>query len=142
MKLPKKEYKKIDGLSCIITMTAGYPQNNEIRTYPDGFKRNPAKDIIIGDAASDNLIEAVRIAPSAVNLQPWLIEKTGNRYNFYLRPPKSIMDKMIGKMRYIDIGIAMAHLFIQAKADGLNVSFDFNGKDINQGKFIAGILTG
>jgi hypothetical protein len=138
MKKPKNNFKSADGLDCIITMTAGYPQNAETRVHPDDFDRKTARDIVVGDAASDpdTLIEAVRIAPSAINLQPWLIEKIDNRYNFYIRKPKSIMEKMIPAMRHIDMGIAMAHLFVQAKADGHNVSFGFEGKDIKQGAYI------
>ena len=142
MKQPRKKYKNRDGLYCVITMTAGHPKNAETRVYPDGFDRKAAGDIIVGDTVPDRLIEAVRIAPSAVNLQPWLIEKIDNKYNFYIRPSKNIMEKMLGKMRNIDIGIAMAHLFIQAKADGLDVSFGFEGKNTEQYKYIAGIVAG
>jgi nitroreductase len=87
----------------------------------------------------DSLIEAVRIAPSAVNLQPWLIEKAGNKYNFYIRPPKGMIERLIKDMRHVDMGIAMAHLFIKAKADGANVSFSFEGKSIKQGGYIASL---
>jgi hypothetical protein len=47
---------------------------------------------------------------------------------------------MIGKMRHIDMGIALAHLFVKAKAQGKQVSFDFKGNNIKQGKFIASIM--
>ncbi|MDR2543764.1 MAG: hypothetical protein LBC80_10010 [Treponema sp.] len=147
MKKPKKEFKSNEGLNCMITMTAGFPRKTETRTYPDGFKRKAVKDIFAGDMSNiqsgtipARLIEAVRIAPSAVNLQPWIIEKIDNTYNFYIRPPKSLIEKMIKDMRHIDIGIAMAHLTIQAKAEGLEVSMTFSGKDINQGKYLAGII--
>ena len=140
MKKPKSGFKKIDNLSCIITMTAGLPKNDKPRIYPEGFERKRAEEIITGNAEADQFIEAVRIAPSAVNLQPWLIGKNGNRYDFYLRHPKSMMEKMIKDMRRIDMGIAMAHLYIQAKADGKNVSFNFDGEKIKQGNFIASVI--
>ena len=140
MKKPKKEFKRVDGLNCIITMAAGYPKNAEIRKYPDGFQRKVIGDIIV-DTEPNPLIEAARIAPSAVNLQPWLIRKLEDKYEFYLRPPGSIMERMIKNMRHIDIGIAMSHLAIQAKARGLEFSFGFDGRDIKQGKFIASIIT-
>jgi len=139
MKKPKKDYKSANGLDCVITMTAGHPKSNKARLYLDGFKRKISADIIIGDAEPDNLTEAVRIAPSAQNLQPWLIEKIGNRCNFYLKNPKSILERLMGYMRHIDIGIAMAHFFVQAKADGLDVSFDFEGEERTEGKFIASL---
>ena len=140
LKKPKKFYKYIDGLDCIITMAAGTPQNQEIRTYPESFNRKSPQDIIIGDTETNRLIQAVSIAPSAVNMQPWLIEKKDNKYNFYMRNPVSFIEKIITSMRHIDIGIAMAHFFIQAKADGAEPVFGFEGNDIEQGKFIASIL--
>jgi nitroreductase len=140
MKKPKKEYKKEDGLSCVITMTAGIVREAGTRSYPDGFKRKEPGEIIIGNTEADSLTEVVRIAPSAVNLQPWLVEKEGNKYNFYIRRPKSMMERLIKDMRHIDMGIAMAHLYIKAKADGLNASFSFEGKDINQGAYTASVI--
>jgi nitroreductase len=139
MKKPKKEYKKTDGLSCVITMSTGQPQKDDPRVYPGGFTRKEADEIVIGSTTADSLIEAVRIAPSAVNLQPWLVEKTGNKYNFFIRPAKSMMERMIKDMRRIDMGIAMAHLYVQAKAGGLSVSFSFAGKSIKEGKFLASV---
>jgi len=146
MKKPKKNFKNADGLSSIITMTAGFPKTPDFRTSVNDFSRKPVEEIIVNNPTdiksikSDQLIETVRLAPSAVNLQPWLIEKINNKYNFYIRSPKGIIEKMINDMRHIDIGIAMAHLFVQAKADGSNVSFSFEGTNIKQGKFIASLI--
>jgi nitroreductase len=140
MKKPKKENKKIDGLSCIITMTAGHGREAGTRIYPDGFIRKKINEIIVENTEADSLIEAARIAPSAVNLQPWIIGKTGSKYNFYIRPPKGMMEKLIKDMRHIDMGIAMAHLYIKAKAEALNVSFRFEGENIKQGAYIASII--
>jgi hypothetical protein len=140
MKKPYRKFIKLDGLASVITMTVGHPKNTEPRTYPDDFNRKDVKDIIVSGTAVDQFIEAVRIAPSAVNLQPWLIEKEDNKYNFFIRKPKNIMEKIIGKIRHIDIGIAMAHLFVKAKADGLEVSTVFNEKEIKQGNYIASIV--
>jgi len=143
MKKPKKEFKKVDGLDCFITMMAGMPTKEEKREYPNGFKRKAAADIIVGDVASDELsdklIEAVRIAPSAVNRQPWLVGNDEDKYNFYLKKSANPLDLIIGDMRNIDLGIAIAHLFVQAKAEGFNVEFNFVGTDSGKHKFIAGV---
>jgi nitroreductase len=142
MKKPKKEYTKTDGLSCIITMAAGHERKAGTRTYPGGFIRKKVNEIIVENTDADSLIEVVRIAPSAVNLQPWLIKKTGSKYDFYIRPPKGMMEKLIKDMRHIDMGIAMAHLYIKAKTDGLLISFSFEGKSIEQGDFVASAIIG
>ena len=143
MKKPNKNFKNVDGLNCIITMTAGYPLKNDERKYPDGFLRKAVKDILINcdvPQPLDNLIEAARIAPSAVNQQPWLIEKIGNKYNFNLRKPNNLIEKMISDMRVMDIGIAMAHMYVQAKANNLNVSFSFEDTSVNKSKFIGSVI--
>ena len=120
----------------VITMVTGYPKKDSPRKYPDGFKRKTAQEITI-NSEPDDLIEAVRIAPSAINLQPWLVEKAGNKYNFYLRNPKNPIEKMISNMRRIDMGIALAHLYIKARALGHTPTITFDGADHEQGKFIA-----
>ena len=139
MKKPKKEFKSVGGLDCFITMMAGMPKLDEKRSYPDDFKRKAAADIIIGGADLDKLIEAVRVAPSAVNRQPWLVGKDGDKYNFYLRSSKNPLDMIIGDMRNIDMGIAAAHLFVVAKAEGYNTEFCFEGEDSGKHKFVAGV---
>jgi len=143
MKKPKKEFKKVDGLDCFITMMAGMATKDESRQYPEGFKRKAAEDIIVGDVsaecATDKFVEAVRVAPSAVNRQPWLVEKVDDKYNFYLRNSKNPLDLIIGDMRNIDLGIAIAHLFVVSKADNHQVGFGFGGADNGKHKFIAGV---
>jgi len=54
-------------------------------------------------------LECVRLAPSAVNKQPWRVIKVENKYHFYIQ-----RDKMVGKtkasdLQKVDIGIALAH---------------------------------
>jgi hypothetical protein len=54
-------------------------------------------------------LEAVRLAPSAVNYQPWRVIKMGNRFDFFaLRNSYRLASKVI-PYRYSDMGIAFAH---------------------------------
>ena len=139
MKKPKKEFRSVDGLECFITMMAGMPNMDEKREYPNGFRRKAVEDIIIGGAKPDKLIEAVRVAPSAVNRQPWLAKKVDDKYNLYLKSSKNPLDMIIGDMRRIDMGIAIAHLFVQARAEGYNTEFVFEGEDNGKHKFVTGV---
>jgi len=140
MKKPKKEFKKVDGLDCFITMMAGIETKDEVRKYPDGFKRKAAEDIVVGGVELDKFIEAIRVAPSAVNRQPRLVEKTADdTYNFYLKKSANPLDLIIGDMRNIDLGIAISHLFVQAKAEGFNAEFNVVGTDRGKHKFITGV---
>jgi len=140
MKKPRKEFKQVDGLDCFITMMAGIATKDEVRKYPDGFKRKAAEDIVVGGVKLGKFIEAIRVAPSAVNRQPWLVEKTvDDTYNFYLKKSANPLDLIIGDMRNIDLGIAIAHLFVAAKAEGINTEFNFVCNDNGKHKFIAGV---
>jgi len=46
------------------------------------------------------------------------------------------MEKLITDMRLIDMGIAMAHMFVQAKADCRYVTFEYDKKDFEKNKYI------
>lgn len=50
-------------------------------------------------------LEMVRIAPSAVNRQPWRVVKAGDEYHFY-KAGKVLADKSLD----LDVGIAACHL--------------------------------
>ncbi len=64
-------------------------------------------------------LEMVRIAPSALNSQPWRIRKTTRGFLFSLQP--GLMEGK--KMAQVDLGIAMAHFAIAAHDLGLKGSF-------------------
>jgi hypothetical protein len=57
----------------------------------------------------DNAIaQAARLAPSAVNLQPWKLEFEPGRVTIH-HTPKGILKHLIHKMQKIDIGICLKH---------------------------------
>lgn len=63
----------------------------------------------------ETVLEMVRIAPSALNKQPWRIVKDENRFHFYL-DGKAMMQQ-------IDMGIAMCHFKEAAKDSGCKGRF-------------------
>lgn len=64
-------------------------------------------------------LEAVRVAPSASNKQPWRVIKKGNDYEFYLKPTSGYGDKLGFNIQEVDIGIAMCHFEMVAIEDDL-----------------------
>ena len=62
----------------------------------------------IKDSTTAAALEAVRLAPSAVNKQPWRILRCGTRYHFYekhtLHSPNVAWD-----IQRVDMGIALCH---------------------------------
>ena len=68
-------------------------------------------------------LEMVRLAPSAVNKQPWRVLVQGNYVHFYLKRSKGFGHEGSLDMQMIDMGIALCHFELTAKEKGLNVTF-------------------
>lgn len=72
------------------------------------------------------VLEMVRIAPSASNKQPWRIVKHGDFWRLYLRRTAGYSDDPLKRylgladMQRIDMGIAMCHFELTAKELGLD----------------------
>ena len=54
-------------------------------------------------------LEAVRLAPSAVNGQPWRIVRDADSYHFYEKHKKGYGDSATGDIQKVDMGIALNH---------------------------------
>lgn len=54
-------------------------------------------------------LEMVRLAPSAVNRQPWRIVRLGSDYHFYLKHVKGYVSEAAGDLQKVDMGIALCH---------------------------------
>ena len=68
-------------------------------------------------------LEMLRLAPSAVNRQPWRIIKTESAYHFYkTKAPESGNHASIDIQR-VDLGIAACHFHLSALEKGLSGSF-------------------
>jgi nitroreductase len=73
------------------------------------------------------LLEMVRIGPSAGNKQPWRIIKSVNKdiYHFYTTNPKDGRFLKYSKFRPLDIGIAVNHFDFTAKELGVEGNWIF-----------------
>lgn len=67
-------------------------------------------------------LEMVRLAPSAVNKQPWRAVKCGNTVHFFKKKSKG-METALFDIQKIDIGIALAHFDLTLKESGINGIF-------------------
>jgi hypothetical protein len=134
MKKPENDAREVDGMHSVITMSAGIPEGALKRTLAE-FDRKPVTAVSLKE--SDEYIEAVRLAPSAVNNQPWLVEKNGNSYNFYMSKPGLFGKLFYGNLRKIDMGIGISHLFIKAKADGFDVEIKADGQNLPDAAYVA-----
>ena len=77
----------------IITIAFG-PVEGSVHRAQSDFKRKPIEAIT--NAPDDPCVQAVHLAPSGMNLQPWYLEKDGNKiwiYRQILKPPASLLYK-------------------------------------------------
>ena len=69
------------------------------------------------------VLENVRLSPSALNKQPWRIVKDSNKFHFYINSPKIKNDKLTFDIHRIDMGIAMCHFDLTCRKLGLEGIF-------------------
>ncbi|MBD5549759.1 MAG: nitroreductase [Lachnospiraceae bacterium] len=68
-------------------------------------------------------LEMVRLAPSAVNKQPWRVVLDKNGVHFYMKRAKGFTSESVGNMQKIDLGIALCHFALAAKESAINICF-------------------
>ena len=73
----------------------------------DGSFEKPLTREAAGDLG--DLFEMVRLAPSAVNKQPWRLVKEGGSVHFYEKRSKGYVSESGWDLQKIDLGIAMYH---------------------------------
>lgn len=75
------------------------------------FKRKALAEI---SDRPDERLEPVRIAPSAVNGQPWYFVHEGDVLHAYVTHLGPIKKRTHGKYIHVDLGIALAHLYVSS----------------------------
>lgn len=103
-----KDAASEDGLKCVMMLAFGYPRGEQLRES-SGFKRK-AMDAI--SDRPDPRLEPARLAPSSVNSQPWRFTHEGEAIHVHCA--KQGIVKMLTDMNRIDVGIALAHLYVSA----------------------------
>lgn len=81
------------------------------------FDKESATPLVLpADHPYKNILDSVRMAPSASNKQPWRIVMDGNLFRFYISrtPGYQKVFSMID-LQMIDMGIAMAHFDLVAR---------------------------
>lgn len=113
-----------DGLSYVIMLAFGNSPEPIHRSGTAEFKRKSLNEISSIKNAEE-LLEPVRLAPSAGNTQCWFF--SGNTTELIVSRKKQSLIKaqLYGRMNSIDIGIALCHLWLAAEMQGRKVEFDF-----------------
>ena len=121
---PPKPMKNADGLDFFAMLAFGTPAE-ELTREREGFKRKPI-EAITEVAEEAELLEAVRLAPSAINGQPWLISGVRGDLLFSRRKPPLLAKKQFTRLNAIDMGIALCHFRLAAAMAGYPVKISLD----------------
>ena len=94
-----KTAARVDGMKFVIMLAFGHSKGDPLRHDLKGFKRKTLEQIA---DKTDTRLEPARLAPSAVNSQPWYFTHEGNAIHVYCAK----------KGTRLDAGIALAHLYV------------------------------
>lgn len=97
-----------EGMKLAVMMAIGIPEDVPERT-PADFKRKTMQEMT--DQLDDRL-EALRLAPSATNSQPWFVTHEGNVLHIWREELGLIKQRTLGRMNKIDTGIGLCHLYV------------------------------
>ena len=126
MAKPSKDIpKEKDGLEFVVMLALGKANEPVHRVNSSEFKRKTISEI--SQIANINeFLEGVRLAPSAINSQPWVF--SGNEDEIIVSREKLNLIKapIYNRTNQIDIGIALCHLWLSLDQEGKSVEFDFN----------------
>ena len=118
MGMPSPSLKEADGLPFVIVLAFGKPEEKALRDRVGEFKRKSLAEISdIKDA--NELLEAVRLAPSAMNRQPWYLSGDRANIRLNLKAPGFMMQKALKTMNLVDMGIALCHLWLAGVHEGV-----------------------
>jgi nitroreductase len=123
---PAKEVTDASKLQFVILMSFGNPKEPLHRADASEFKRKRLSEITNIQGA-DELLEPVRLAPSAINLQNWYF--TGSKQAVHAYSAKAgFMRNFVGGNYYpVNVGIALCHLRLSAEHIGGKTRFVFDG---------------
>ena len=79
-------------------------------------------------------LEAVRLAPSAVNKQPWRVVLCDNKAHFYLKHSRGRLSNGGWDVQKIDVGISLCHFELAAAQCGNRVLFEINDPGLAAGE--------
>ena len=109
-----------NGLDYVIMLAFGLAQDSPIHKDISEFNRQELSQISSG---SDERLEAVRLAPSASNSQPWFFACQPEGIDVYRKKLGLLKGAMYETMNQIDVGIALCHLWLASEEHGKPFAF-------------------
>lgn len=108
-----------DGMKYGIMLAFGKVEEGEFRTDVGEFTRKKGSEIW-KNATNSKLAEIARLAPSAVNSQPWKVVEEGNTLKVYREKSKVpvLAGILFKRWNKVDIGIFLAFLEVALESEG------------------------
>ena len=106
-------------LPYMIAIEFGRGNNAPFRRLPEEAPRKKLHEILLNEISRPeylSIIEAGRLAPSAMNLQP-VRYYTRDDGIYICRKSMPLKNTLIGDMQQIDVGIAMANMYVACGGD-------------------------
>lgn len=108
-KFRKSEVPQVEGMEFVIFLAFGIPGEEQWRSITD-FHRKALSEITDRE---DDRLECARLAPSSTNSQPWYFTHEGDVLHAFCCDSGFLRHKLLGSMNRIDMGIALAHLYLE-----------------------------
>ncbi len=137
IKPQKTDYK---GLKYVIGLAFGRADEPLTRASAAEFKRKSLEKTAEGTEAFADMLEAARLAPSAVNSQPWLFSADNGKLIVSREKLNIVKPPIFGRLNQIDTGIALCHIDAAAEHFGKKAEFTFSGcPDTKSSVFMAAV---
>jgi hypothetical protein len=118
MAKPKNDFLEHEGLPFFKLLVFGKAAGALLREDVALFKRKTLAEIT-GIQGCPRVLEAVRLAPSAMNRQGWKLYAEGTKIRLYMANNNFLVKKLMDPLTIADAGIALCHLWTAASALGV-----------------------
>ena len=119
------EKKKMGSLQALMVVAFGFPVKRLLRDSTTA-KRHPLKELCIFKEEIEEeekaVLYAARLAPSALNLQPWRFVVYKNRIHIFTRK-KQFWERQGAYLLEIDLGIVLCHMQLAAEEQWMSTAF-------------------
>ena len=117
---PVKEIENKFDLKFVILLAFG---NAEEKLYRENLSEFNRKSIEQVSNIDNELMQIVRLCPSAMNSQPWYFNQINNEIDVYICKNNIVKNLMLAKKNEIDIGIALCYMWLVSKNENTNIEF-------------------
>ena len=111
-----------------------FGKSNDFTRDISQFKRKNLSEIA---DVNDERLEPARLAPSAINMQPWYFKQSDEGFDVFKIKHNFVKRKIVARWNDIDVGIALAHLYV-SNPDSFKFEIK-NKKDIKGYTYIGSI---